>query len=81
MDQLVRDLLLFSVGSVTLAKESVEKLATEVQKKYDLSPEEGKKFINDLVAKTKTSEEEIRKIVRDELEKAKHPKDTTENNS
>lgn len=69
MRELIKKVGLLGVGLFALTEEKVKEVIEELEKKGELSKEEGKQFVKELVEERKKQREEIASLVSKELEK------------
>lgn len=67
----IRKMLYFSWGAVSMSRDKAEKFISEMVKKGEISREEAKKYVDDLIQKGEEEKKEIRNLIREEIEEIK----------
>lgn len=71
MTQMLRKMMYFGFGALTMTAEKAEKFFNEMVEKGEMSREEAKGFIDEAIKKGQEQKEEIRKMVQNEFESLK----------
>ena len=67
MLDLIHRILYTGIGFAAMTEEKAKEIATELEKKGEVSSEEGKKLADELVAKARKQSQEFRQSVNDEV--------------
>jgi len=66
----IKKALLLGIGLAAITEEKLREFVAELEKKGELSREEGKKLIRELLAEREKQREELKKRVAEEVERA-----------
>ena len=69
MKDLLHKILYTGIGLAALTEEKAQELAADLEKRGEVSGEEGKKLAQDLIAKAKKHSQELRETIGDEVNK------------
>ncbi len=69
MKELIRKMGLLGIGLFALTEEKIKEVIEELEKKGELSKEEGKRFVKELAEERKKQKEEMVSMISKELEK------------
>ena len=67
MLDLLHKILYTGIGFAAMTEQKAKEIATELEKKGEISSEEGKKLADELVAKARKQSQEFRQSVNDEV--------------
>jgi len=70
MSELIKKILLASVGAVSLTKEKAEGLLEDLVKRGEIAHEDKTSLLNEILKSVEKSQEETRKFIQKEMEKA-----------
>lgn len=59
LKKIFKDGALIGLGLVVLTKEKIEEVVKELQQDYNLTPQEGKKFVQDLLKKSEKNTKQV----------------------
>ncbi len=69
---MLRKMMYFSFGALTLTREKAEKFFNEMVEKGEMNNEEAKTFIDEAIQKGQEQKDEIRKMIKTEFENFKN---------
>lgn len=69
---MMRKLVYFGLGALSLTREKAEKIMNEMIERGEINKEEAKQFIDDAIKKGAEEKEELRKMIRQEYEELKN---------
>lgn len=72
MNQMLRRVMYFGFGALTITREKAEKFFNEMVEKGEMSGDEAKGFIDEAIKKGQEQKDEIRKMVQSEFEMLKN---------
>lgn len=70
MSELIKKILLASVGAVSLTKEKAENLLEELVKRGEIAREDKTSLLSEILKSIEQSQQETRKFIQKEMEKA-----------